>query len=367
MTLTLLVALTFCTLLLPMLPGLREWRRPSDIQPLAIDEADALDPPFLARSFALRLTSAVASGATQLGNTAIAACPAPGIPLPLTDAERGTGASYRLWYADGDLCLPQGIAFYAEVAAKGCLRTADRGVHKALWAGEALRLGARASVLRWAHGNEVFVGESCQLAGRVTAERLLVLAPSARFTLLHAASVQFLPERERPAAVPAAGDGAALAGVAWDALGLRAICPGPLVVPAGTAWHGDLVCHSQLSLGPRCVVDGNLKVRGRLTVGAGCRIGGSVFAEADIVLDEDCRVGGVLMSETAISLGAGCVVGAPGVPVTVAALRITVGAGVLVHGAVWAGDEGLCHVPATALAPAPAATSAERLSQEGTS
>jgi cytoskeletal protein CcmA (bactofilin family) len=366
MTLTLLVALTFCTLLLPMLPALREWRRPSDVQPLAIDEADALDPPFLARSFALRLTGAVASGATQLGNTAIVACPAAGIPLPLTDAERGTGASHRLWYADGDLCMPQGMAFYAEVAAKGSLRTADRGVHKALWAGDALRLGARASVLRWAHGGEVFVGESCQLAGRVTAERLLVLAPGVRFTLLHAPRVQFLPERERPAAVPAAGDGAALAGVAWDALHLRAICHGPLVVPAGTAWQGDLVCHGQLALGPRCVVDGNLKVRGRLSVGAGCRIDGSVFAEADIVLDEDCGVRGVLMSETAISLGAGCVVGAPGLPVTVAALRITVGAGVQVHGAVWAGDEGLCGVPAAAMAGA-AGTSAAQPSQAGTS
>lgn len=365
MTLLLLVGVTLCTLLLPMLPALWEWRRPSDVQPLAIDEADALDPPYLARSFAMRLTGAVASGAAHLGNTAIVACPAAGTPLPLTDTERAAGASHRLWYADGDLCLPQGIAFYAEVAAKGCLRTAERGVHKALWAGKVLRLGARASVLRWAHGEEVFVGESCHLAGRVTAERLLVLAPGAGFTLLHAPQVRFLPERARPVAMSTAGDGTALAGVSWDALGRRASCDGPLAVPAGTAWQGDLVCHGNLALGPRCVVEGSLKVRGRLTVGSGCSIAGSVFAEAAIVLDEDCCVRGVLMSETAISLGAGCVVGAPGVPVTVAALRIAIGPGVQVHGTVWAGDDGLCVAPVAIMAPAQAGASAAQPSKVG--
>jgi cytoskeletal protein CcmA (bactofilin family) len=341
-TLALLLLATFSVMLLPMLPALVEWLRPSDVQPLPIDEADALDPPYLARSFAARLAEAVAVGTGLLGNTAIVACPAAGEALPLDAAEQSAQASHRLWHAGGDLRLPDGIAFYAEVAAAGALRTAERGVYRALWAGGALRLGDRASVLRWAHGDEVFVGEGCHLAGRVTAERLLVLAPSADFMLLHALRVQFLPHGERPAFAAVPGDGAALTGVRCDAPGRRAIRSGALTVPAGTAWQGDLVCHGDLVLGPRCVVGGSLKVRGRLTVGPGCSIAGNVFAEREAELGAGCTVHGVLMSEVAIALDTGCTLGVLASPITVAAPRIDIGAGVEVHGTVWAEVQGRC-------------------------
>ena len=358
MMLVLLMLLALALLVLPMLPALWEWRRPSDVQPLTIDEADALDPPYLARSFRARLAQSAGSGATQLGSTDIMACPAGGGPLPLSDAERAAGASHRLWHAEGDLRLPDGVAFYAEVAALGALRAAERSVHKALWAGGALRLGAHSTVLRWAHGDEVFVGQGCHLAGRVTAERLLVLAPGVGFTLLHAPRLQFLPYRPRRLAVRAVADGAALVGVAWDASVRRAVSSGPLVVPAGTAWTGDLLCHGDLTLGPRCAVQGSLKVRGRLTMGADCNIQGSVFADGETTLDEDCSVLGVLMSETAIALAPGCVVGSASVPTTVAAPQILVGAGVQVHGTVWAGEQGRCVAPPFATTPAAAEATA---------
>ncbi|KQP13100.1 polymer-forming cytoskeletal protein [Pseudorhodoferax sp. Leaf267] len=352
MTLALLVLLTLCAMAVPMLPAFLEWRRPSDVQPLPIDETDALDPPFLARSFAARLAAAVQAGQTELGRTEIVAGPPAGQPLALTEAERTAGATHRLWHAAGDLRLPDGMAFYAEVAAKGALRAGERSVCKALWAGGALRLGQQSSVLRWAHGDEVFVGQACELAGRVTAERLLVLAPGVGFTLLHAPRLQFLPYVAPGAAVPATTDGAALTGVQWDASGRRAIGQGPLAVPAGTAWQGDLICHGDLTLAPRCAVRGSLKVRGRLTVGAGCVIRGGVFAEDAIVLDEACSVQGVLMSERSIALGAGCTVGTLAVPANVAAPQIDIGAGVVVHGTVWAGEQGRCVAPLPAAVPA---------------
>lgn len=39
-------------MVLPLLPALQEWLRPSDVAPLKIDESDALDPPGLAHGFA---------------------------------------------------------------------------------------------------------------------------------------------------------------------------------------------------------------------------------------------------------------------------------------------------------------------------
>ncbi|GHC69221.1 hypothetical protein GCM10007320_02400 [Pseudorhodoferax aquiterrae] len=353
MKLALLLLATFAVMLLPMLPALVEWLRPSDVQPLRIDAADALDPPYLARSFATRLAEAVTTGTGALGSTAIVACSAADEALPLDAAEQAARASHRLWYAEGDLCLPDGMAFYAEVATTGDLRTARRGIYKALWARGAVRLAAHSSVLRWAHGDRLFVDEGCHLAGRVTAERLLVLAPGADFLLLHAPCVQFLPRGPRPVLAAVPGDGAALTGVRWDASGRRAIRSGALAVPAGTAWQGDLVCHGDLVLGPRCVVGGSLKVRGRLTAGPGCTFAGNVFVEREAALGAGCTVRGVLMSEVALALGSGCTLGTLAAQTTVAAPRIEIGAGVQVHGTVWAEVQGRC-VAALASAPEPA-------------
>ena len=47
-----------------------------------------------------------------------------------------------------------------------------------------------------------------------------------------------------------------------------------------------------------------------------------------------------MVSETAVLLGAGCTVGAPGCPATVAAPRIEVAPGVVVHGTLWASESG---------------------------
>lgn len=342
MMLALLFLATLALMLAPMLPALVEWLRPSDVQPLAIDEADALDPPYLARSFAARLAEAVAAGAGSMGHTPLQACPPIGEPLPLSDAERTARASHRLWHADGDLQLPEHVAFYAEVAAAGDLQAAAGSIHKALWAGGALRLGSQSSVLRWAHGRDVLVGDGCHLAGRVTAEHRLALGPGTRFTLLQAPLLLFLPNVARPVLAAVPGDGAALQGVRWDASGARAVSNGALSVAAGTAWHGDLVCHGDLMLGPRCVVHGSLKVCGALTLGAGCTIHGNVFAEDAVDLGVGCTVVGVLMSEAALVLDTGCVVGSPAAPATVSAPRIDIGAGVQVHGTVWANEEGHC-------------------------
>lgn len=343
--LALLFLATLSVVLLPMLPALVEWQRPSDVQPLPIDEADALDPPYLARSFAARLAQAVDAGAAVLGRTEIVACSGGDAALALDAQERAARASHRLWHAAGDLRLPDGVAFYAEVWAAGALRAAERGVHKALWAGGALHLGARASVLRWAHGDEVFVAEGCELAGRVTAERNLVVAPGTSFMLLHAPHLQFLPRVARvarPAGTSVAGTGAALPGVRWDASGRRAVCSGPLQMAAATAWRGDLVCHGDLALGAGCRVAGSLKVRGRFSAGPGCVVQGHVFAEGPVQLGPGCSVRGVLMSESGIALGPGCAVGTPAAPVTVAAPRIDIGAGVQVYGTVWAQQQGRC-------------------------
>ncbi len=339
----LLFALTVLVVILPMLPAIAEWRRPSDVVPLYIDTQDALDPPFLARSFAARLAAALAADQTQLGDSPIGKAP-PHAGWPLDAGERRGATSRRVWHTAGDAELPNGIDFLAEVAAHGTLRTAAGGVYRALWAGRYLFLAPDSSVLRWAHAAQVDIGTGCHLAGRVSADDRISVRGDTSFTLLHAPAVYFLSARSGDiVAAPAAPSLFQLGlpdAVAWDAAAARGTCDASLDTGAHRAWRGDLVCRADLLLGTGCNARGSLKAHGDITAAAGCIVAGSMVAQGNITLGAGCAVRGSVISEHAISLGAGCVIGAPGQPATVAAPSITVAPGVVVYGTLWAGEHG---------------------------
>ena len=339
----LLFLLTATAVLLPMLPALIEWRWPSDVVPLHIDTEDALDPPFLARSFVARLRTAVAEGQLRLGRSLIALAPS-GEVWTFIERERRSRLSHRVWHAVGDIHLPAGMAFLAEVAAGGHLRTAPGEVYRALSAGQHLHLAAGSTVLRWAHGAQVEVHSGSMLAGRISADKHITLWGEANFTLLHAPTVCFGIDPARAAARLAPLLSVVSAGlpepVRWNGLAERGTCDAALDLRSGTAWHGDLVCQSDLTLGPRCSAGGSLKTHGDLLAGVGCHIAGNLVSKGRIELGAACAVHGSVISETEIVLGAGCVIGAPGRLATVAAPRLLIAPDVVVHGTVWAGKVG---------------------------
>lgn len=337
-----LFVLTALIVLLPMLPALIEWRRPTDLKALYIDTRDSLDPPFLARVFSARLGEAVAAGQTKLDGVDIVRAAA-GHDWRLTEAERRTQASRRIWHGDGDLDLPVALAFEAEVVAQGALRSAPAGAYRALWAGQTLRLGQRSTVTHWAHGANVEVARGCRLEGRVSAETCVTVLAQISFRLLHARTVRF-----SSSAAPSTGPTAALdaghpglpAAVKWDASAARGTAAQALSVADLSAWRGDLICQDDLWLGTGCNAQGSLKARGAIGVNARCRVSGSIVAEGSIALGDGCTVGGSVLSETAVVLSAGCTIGSVERPATVSAPRIEVGPGVTVHGTLWATEQG---------------------------
>ncbi len=346
MSLVLLLAATLALVLLPLVPALFEWRRPSDAAPLVIDPGHALDPSGFARSFADRLRQSVERGESHLGRSelvgidATAACG----HWPLSPAEVAAACSHRVWHVDGDALLPPGHSFLAEVAASGDLETAPGGVHRALLGGRRLVLADCGVVLRWAHAEVVEVSRGCWLAGRVSAARRLAIDGGVRFTLLHAPVVQFGERSGGIAAAPHAATAppqAPLQGLVWNEASNRGVCDAPLSVPAGSVWQGDVVCRSVLRLGPACHAQGSLKAHGAMGLDARCRVDGSIVAQGLVRLQRGCVVLGSVVSETAVVIGPDCVIGAPGRPATVTAPRISVAAGTVVHGTVWATEEGM--------------------------
>lgn len=345
----LLFGLTAMVVMLPLIPALVEWRWPTDVVPLFIDKDDAVDPTFLARSFASHLATAQALGQTHLGRCRIATI-LPRPPWPLDARERAAARSRRVWDVIGDAELPDGVAFLGEVASRGSMHAATGGIYRALWAGADMHLPARCTVLRWAHGARIDVGKGCALAGRVSADEVITVANGTTFVLLHAPAVRFAPvwsgRARMPMPLPAIPPGMLGSGlpesVRWDPASARGSCEASLDIGDGCGWGGDLVCGGNLRVGAGCKVQGSLKARGALTLGAGCAVTGSLVAEGTIKLGPGCTVRGSVISESRIVLCKGCVIGASDHPCTVAAPRIDVGSGVVVHGTVWAGERGRC-------------------------
>ena len=362
MTAAALLLLTCAVMLLPMLPALIEWRWPSDVVPLHIDGQDALDPPFLARSFHQQLLEALSQGKSRLGRSLIARVSGLG-DLRLSERELARGRSRRVWIAPRDLTLPAGITYLGEVSADGHLRTSPGAVCRGLRAGGRLVLDERSTVLRWAHATQVEVHSACDLAGRISADERIHLLGPANFMLLHAPVLSFgndpgqadddMPWVPTPHLRTAWGSSAALtpqqrgqrpgglpAPVAWNEVARRGTSAVALQVAGGSHWLGDLVCHDDCTLGLRCHASGSLKVHGDLVLGAGSRVAGSLVASGRIELGMGCVVLGSVMSETEVVLGSGCVIGAPGILATVSAPIVRVAPDVLVHGTLWASESG---------------------------
>lgn len=345
MMLALLSLLTLAVVVLPLLPALHEWARPSDVVPLQIDDDDALDPGYLAQHFAERLAAALSTGDDKLGKSEIVTVASAEEGLPLSVNEALTAHSRRLWHVHGAAELPLGVRFMGEVAVERDLTTAARGVYRALLAGGRLRLAPSSRVLRWAHAQDIEIGNDCHVAGRQSAERTISVGHSVRFARLHAPEISF----DGPTHVPAVDAMASAHRVIytglpwpaqWDPHSGRALATQSMRIDAHQAWRGDLVCQGDLRLGAGCHVRGSIKSRGRLQLGAGCHVVGNLFAQGGIILGAGCVVQGCVISESAIALESGCVVGALTELVTVAAPQIDVGPAVRVHGSLWAEQRG---------------------------
>lgn len=329
----LLIGLTLLVLLLPLLPALQEWRRPSDVTPLPIDEADALEPDYMARRFAGRLDEALAREDDALSGVALVRLTRRDAlgDWPLDAKEVRSGRSRRIWHSEGDCRLPEGLHGLAEISSGGSLLARAGHSYRALRARDDLLLPERVRVLRWAHGHQVVVGQRSVLVGRVSASHALLVGREVSFSLLHAPVIRFagrVDTDRRP-----------------DPGGLRAGAPagdlqrleGALTIEALRHWDGDLDVDGPVTIGEGCRGRGRLRATGTVQVGAGAVLAGSLAATGEIYLAAGAEVQGPVISESAIVLGPGTVIGAPGAQATVRAPRIELGRGVVVHGTVWAG------------------------------
>lgn len=318
-------------MLLPFAPAWREWRRPTDVEPLSVPADGGQDPYFHARRLRERMAQAREQGAGAF------------VPIdevdPLDDTENvnlpilaarpvrtlGAVQTSRALYATDDLDL-RGGAVLSQVLAEG-----------------RLDLGPSSRVTGWAHaGKELQLGENSVAAQRVSSEGVLRLARGCCFERVHAPEVRFGEPREAAAAPGelAEGDLSQLPGASRRGEALVHV-EGDCTLPERTRFRGSLVATGVLVIGHGSVIEGSVKARKGIQVGRGARVTGSVICENGLHVLRDARIEGPLVSETHLLIAAGARLGRPQALSTVSASALIVEEGVVAHGTVWARRAGV--------------------------
>lgn len=297
-----LLALTVGWVILPLLPALREYFAPTDVEPLTMVGRDNADISRFARNFRDYLKAQLEAvppepgggdqtGKLQDGTPFVRLVRAPN---EMTRSQVPPSAASRLVISDQNLVLDGGEQFRLELWAREDFIGGPGATYRAILGERNIELGEKSVTLRWLHSvDTLVVGPDSHLFGRTSSDRTIRLATGVGFDRLGA------PE------------------ITTGQATLRSLPPTPpdlsaLLPPPESRTLGDhLRIEGDFRIPPACRLEGNLVVAGKLTIGRGARVAGSVKAHGEVILEEGAVVEGALVSQSGVSLVRDCWVRGP--------------------------------------------------------
>ncbi|AQV98798.1 hypothetical protein BJN34_33500 [Cupriavidus necator] len=324
-------------LLLPFIPAIAEWLRPTDFAPLPMRRDQPNSLTFFANSFRTRLFE-------QHGVDLAALKVAPESYEIRTSKALSVGQDVRTLPADRRRALSRAlgqanhIVLFRDNAwiAPGSRVRADLYVLNDIEVGEGANLraclaernvvvGKNAVVQRWVHGARVRLLGNTRVDGRVTAEYTVMFLPPARFERAGARSVLFGNVAATPAPVELP-----------PPISSRQVLDGDVEIGFDSTLHGDYVVRGDCCVVANVSLTGSIKSHGNLRIGAGSRIGGSLTSRKNLDIGGGSAVLGPLISFEDIVIGPNCRIGRPDAPTTLVCNRLMVSPGSIVHGVITA-------------------------------
>lgn len=350
-----LLAVTLAWFLLPLLPALRELLRPSDLAPLNVVGRDAADVGLFARGFRSYLTRQLGRLATDTPAEVVGSLPdrtpfVRGRRLPdelRAEAVAPTGLD-RVVILSGPTVLPGGETFLRELYAQGPFAGGPGGTYRALLGDAGITLGPESTVLRWAHARgELLVGDRTNLGARASSEQGLRLGAGVEFARLLAPRIEVTGGADLPVVTDVSRTPVEFEAPNGTRLANHTRIEGDLELASGHEVTGDLVVTGQVRLGPGARIVGSLKGHADIRLGEGAAIDGAVIARGGVATGLRARLGGPVVAEERIDVGPGTTVGSPTRETSLAAPRIVLHPGSVVHGLVTATDSGESALPST--------------------
>ncbi|MDX2074320.1 MAG: hypothetical protein SFX19_08175 [Alphaproteobacteria bacterium] len=363
----LLLLFTLFIFILPLIPGVIEMVRRTDVEPLRVSQAYDSNPFHFAEGFRTFIRNQL--GDVHSAQTYNGRLP-DGAKYQLI-GEKGvpnlesTAANNKLILSAHSLTLPAGELFEMEVYGAQDVLTGERSQFRALLADGALRIRENCTILRWTHSNgEMAVGRHSKLFGRATSNHSIILGDDVQFERLHAPRILTSSAQSSIPLTPAPNltmleD---LSGVKIQSA-TRWVLKGGLDFPARYRFTGDIVAQDNASIGDQAHIKGSIKCNApndavydpqktsladyankypdRFDIGNKVHIEGSVVSSGDLFIGEQCKIMGPVIAEGLLVIGAGSVIGSPEHPTTVTAPHIIIESGCIVHGTLWATESGV--------------------------
>jgi cytoskeletal protein CcmA (bactofilin family) len=341
----LLIAIVTAWAYLPLAPAVRELQEATDVAPVRVVQASAVDVHHFARGYRSFLEEHLAAAMARCRNLG-----RPqhgqldeGIPYSVVTSWDGKTPPVGMIVCSRSLAVPARGVFRFEMYAAGSMVGGELAVYKAVLAERDIDLAPRSTSLRWLHaGLVVRVGRDSRLHGRVSAGTAIELADGCFFERLNAPRITFGRDvqvaRPTVARTPLTVDDVEHV---LDPSAGRWLIRGEAHLPPARSVETDLVATGDVRVGKDVQVIGSIKSRRDVYLGMGVEVHGSVVARRHVYMSEGCIVHGPILAENTIFIGTGCRIGSPSMPTTVGARRIHLSEGVVAHGTVWAHHEGV--------------------------
>lgn len=306
MTSFLVILAVLAWLTLPLVPALREWLRPTDASPLVLERGNTA-------SISERFVTA-REVLAQLGAEGLAESEARSLATERFGVEVVGSARYEAGSAPASILATGRLVLKGEQPRLAQV-DADELVLDATFASQAL----------------------------MTAHSRARVASGARFALIQAPVIEVGRERRHshvahigPTAEGAPGLRAqAVDGGTWQAEQGWWFVPGEARIDDGLVVAGDIVARGGIHIAPGARLQGSLRSEGRVDIEAGARIDGNVFGR-EVFIAEGASIVGSVVAEQRIVLADDVAVGDAQHPASVSADEVSLGAGVVVHGAIQA-------------------------------
>ncbi len=322
-------------LLLPYLPALSEWLRPTDCSPLPMRRDQPNSLTFLADGFRRRLVEqhgvdldALRQAGDDydipLSKALSAGCDLRKLPPPQQkELARAMSKANHIVVLRGSTSLGARSRVRADLYVEQDFKGGAGMQLRACLAEGKIMLGEKTEVQRWLHGRQVSLMSDARVGGRVTAEQIIRFAPPARFERAGAPSIVFGDAGLAPKPVPMPKPVAS-----------RQVLDGNAQIGHDSAPAGDYVVRGDCRVAERLELEGSIKSHGQLHVGAGARIVGSLSARKNMKIGAGSAILGPLIGFEDIVLGPNCRIGRPGAPTTLVCNRLYIAPGCIVHGVI---------------------------------
>jgi hypothetical protein len=345
--------------LLPLIPALREFFRPTDDGPLDMVGLDAGDltvfangfRAYLSRQMPLSLTGrswrSEAIDALRDGTPVAQLNGRPGMLEEVLDENR---TAKHLVMAGSPLRLQGQETFLLELYARSDFVGGPDAAYRALLAESDAELGERSSVLRWVHAEGILVARAgTQLPGRASAGRELRMDYGVEFARVRAPRIVTGPVQLQLPAAPAPLLTSTFR-LPSSARRLRTFVrvADDLSIPARETLGVSLVVEGMLRIGAGARVAGSVKAHGPIVVEDGAVVDGALVSRETIEVGANCQIGGPLIAERHATIRRGTSIGRSELPATVTCSSILLEEGCQIFGALAARDRGRVGAPASA-------------------